>query len=161
MAHLKLSNPKTKTCDFELMLSNPFNTDYYRKIRITGDYYGDATDDVRRYVESIEAEKSYDFNYVYGEVNDGMSEGRTYTLHAYAQARNGTWYIAGSYTITMKNDGEADLRIVKIIPYTDIDEFKVGERVTFKVIVKNIGDVESSKYTVKVYGEKGNIYIRF
>jgi hypothetical protein len=159
MAYLRLSNPTTDSCDFKVNLSNPFNRDYYRELRITGTNYGSSTSNVSRYVESVTARNSSSTN-VYGVVNDGMSAGRTYTLYAYAQAQNGTWYRAGSDTITMKNSGsssrEADLRIDRITEYTDVDEFKVGEEVKFKVRVENRGNAESSDYTVKVYDEDGN-----
>lgn len=46
--------------------------------------------------------RSSSSQYVTGIINNGMSAGRTYTLYAYAQAQNGTWYLAGSDTITMK-----------------------------------------------------------
>ncbi|MCT4600276.1 MAG: hypothetical protein N4A32_05185 [Marinifilaceae bacterium] len=86
MSYLSLSNPTTDSCDFRVKLSNDFNTDYYRELRITGRDYGSSTDRVSSYVESRTASSSYSSRYVEGVVNDGMSAGRTYTLYAYAQA---------------------------------------------------------------------------
>jgi len=158
MAYLELSNPKTHSCDFKVKLSNPFNTDYYIKLRITGTNYGSSTDSLHSYVESRTAKdpSSNSSKYVKGVVNAGLSPGRTVTLYAYAQAKNGTWYLAGSDTITMKSSGKADLRIATITADPNISEFKVGEEVEFKVRIENRGNAESSDYTVKVYDENGN-----
>ncbi len=102
MPHLKLSNPTTNSCDYEVLLSSPFNTTYYKELRITSTNYGSSTSNVSGYVVSVIA-KSSSSQYVTGKITDGMSAGRTYTLYAYAQAQNGTWYLAGSATITMLN----------------------------------------------------------
>ncbi len=101
MPHLKLSNPTICSCDYEVYLSNPFNTTYYKELRITSTNYGSSTSNVSGYVVSVTA-KSSSSQYVIGKVNDGMSAGKTYLLYAYAQAQNGTWYLAGSHSITMK-----------------------------------------------------------
>ncbi|MCT4595225.1 MAG: phosphodiester glycosidase family protein [Anaeromicrobium sp.] len=103
MAYLKLSNPTTNSCDFEVQLSNPFNATYYRGLRITGTNYGSPTSNVGSYVEHRSAGGSSS-KYVVGIVNDGMNVGRTYTLYAYVQqaAAPYTWWLAGSATITMR-----------------------------------------------------------
>lgn len=154
MAYLELSNPKTRSCNFKVKLSNPFNTDYYRKLRITGTDYGSETSSVNSYVETITAADSSS-EYVEGVVNAGLYPGRTVKLYAYAQAANGRWYLAGSDTITMKNE-EANLKIVSITELTDVDDFKVGKEVSIWVEVENIGNARSSDYTIKVYDEDGN-----
>lgn len=110
MAYLELSNPTTKSCDYKVGLSSPFNTTYYKEVRITGSNYGSSTSKVSSYVGRVIA-KSSSSKYVKGTVNEGMSAGRTYTLYAYAQAQNGTWYRAGSDSITMKKDESANAKI--------------------------------------------------
>ncbi len=102
MPHLILSNPSTNACDYEVYLSNSFNTTYYKGLRITSTNYGSSTSNVSSYVVSVLAQSSSS-QYVRGKVTSGMSAGRTYTLYAYAQAQNGTWYLAGSDTITTLN----------------------------------------------------------
>lgn len=102
-AYLKLSNPKTSSCDYKVKLSNKFNTTYYKKLRITGTNYGSSTSSVTNYVESVTAKNSSSV-YIKGTIDDGMSAGKTYKLYAYAQAQNGTWYKAGYDSITMKDD---------------------------------------------------------
>lgn len=101
MAYLKLANPTTNSCGFTVKLSNPFNRAYYKELRITGTNYGSSTSRVDSYVES-RMEGNSSSAYVEDMVNYGMNTGKTYTLYAYAQAANGTWYLAGSDTITMK-----------------------------------------------------------
>lgn len=148
MAYLRLYSPTTDSCRFQVRLSNPFNTRYYKKLRITGKNYGSSTSNVSSYVESKTARSSTSSSSVYGTVDNGMSAGRKYTLYAYAQAKNGKWYKAGSDTITMQNEGSEDLKIRSITPR---NELIVGERVGFKVIVKNYGEADSENYVVRVY----------
>lgn len=102
MTHLKLSNPTTHSCNYEIYLSNSFNQTYYKKIRITGDKkYKDkkSYDDIDSYVVSKNAPSRGKSHYVYGVINNGMSAGKKYTLYAFAQAQNGIWYKAGTYSI--------------------------------------------------------------
>ncbi len=101
MPYLILSNPTTNSCDYEVYLSNPFNTTYYKELRITGTNYGASTSNVSGYVTRAMAQSSPS-QYVIGKVTNGLLAGKTYTLYAYAQAQNGTWYLAGSDTITMQ-----------------------------------------------------------
>jgi N-acetylmuramoyl-L-alanine amidase len=168
MAYLTLSDPTTDSCDFKVKLSNPFNTDYYRRLRITKNNYGNSTFSINSYLENRTAGSSSS-NYVRGVVNEGLSAGRTYTLYAYAQAANGTWYLAGSDDITMEDDAskEVDLGIKKIYyKYQDSDDdyelaeddtiFETGKEIKFKVEVKNYTDVREPDYTVSVYDEDGN-----
>lgn len=56
------------------------------------------------------------------------------------------------------NNGEADLRITKIIPSVDIDQMTVGQRYKWKVYVENEGNQISSEYTLVLKDEDGNIY---
>ncbi len=103
MPHLILSNPTTNSCDYEIYLSNSFNQTYYKQVRITSTNHGAETSNVPAYVVSKTAPISGTSKYVRGIIDNGMSPGRTYTLYAYAQAQNGTWYLAGSDTITTLN----------------------------------------------------------
>lgn len=168
MSYLTLSNPTTDSCDFRVKLSNDFNTDYYRELKITGRDYGSSTSRVSSYVESRTA-RSSSSRYVEGVVNDGMSAGRTYTLYAYAQATNGTWYKAGSDTITMENGGGSsifDLGIKEILyrysdtsdDYMEVEDgmnFELGKEIKFKLPVKNFRNTDSPEYTVVLYDENG------
>ena len=157
MASLTLSNPTTNTCTFKVTLSNPFNTTYYKKLRITKTNYGSSTSSVGSYLESRTASSTNTNSYYKSIVNTGLSAGRTYTLYAYAQAANETWYKAGSDTITMLDsegsEGSEDLRIKSI---TAPDNLISGEAARFKVVVKNYGDKESDDYIVKVYDSDNN-----
>lgn len=168
MAYLRLSNPTTDSCDFKVKLSNPFNTDYYKRLRITKTDYGDSTSSVGSYLESRTARNSSS-KYVTGVVNSGLSAGSTYKLYAYAQAANSTWYLAGSDYITMKGDEskEIDLGIRDIYyKYKDSNDdyelaengtvFETGREIKFKVEVKNYTAVRKPDYTVSVYDEDGN-----
>lgn len=104
MPHLILSNPTTNSCNYEIYLSNYFNQTYYKQVRITSTNHGAETSNVPSYVVSKTAPSSGTDRYVRGIIDNGMSPGRTYTLYAYAQAQNSTWYLAGSDTITTKSE---------------------------------------------------------
>ncbi len=58
-----------------------------------------------------------------------MSAGRTYTLYAYAQAQNGTWYLAGSADITMKSNGDISKSLTMPKNY---NQFYTGNPNNFK-----------------------------
>jgi len=152
VASLRLYSPTTDTCKFKVILSYAFNKKTYKKLRITKRYYGNSTGYVGSYLETRTASSSYTKKYYTGTANTGLREGRTYTLYAYAQAQNGTWYLAGSDSITMVAAKE-DLRIKSIIAQSNLI---CGEKVRFKIIVKNDGDKTSEDYVVKVYNEHNN-----
>ncbi|WP_425446392.1 CARDB domain-containing protein [Dethiothermospora halolimnae] len=155
MSYLELDNPTTKSCEFEVGFSKPFNRKYYKRFRITGTYYGESTDNVRRYVFDERAGNSSS-RYFRDEINDGMSAGRTYELYFYAQAQNGKWYLGGSDEITMKtknysNNGYLTIENIYTRPrYSRSSPFVVGEEVDFDVKVENNSEHESDKYYVRV-----------
>lgn len=157
MAYLRLSNATTDSCDFKVKLSNDFNTNYYKKLRITSTNYGDSTSDIRRYVESITARTSSS-RYVRGEVNDGMSAGNKYKLYAYAQAQNGTWYLAGSDTIRMEDDegSKAFDYVIRDINTDKSEPFEIGDEVEFTVVVYNYKREEGPRYKVILKDMDGN-----
>lgn len=158
MAYLRLYNPTTDSCDFKVRLSNSFNTRYYKRLRITKTNYGDSTSSVGSYLEDRTASSSSSASeYVRGVVNEGLHEGRTYTLYAYAQARNSTWYLAGSDDITMEDDGskEYDYEIESIKPNKS-EPFKFGDGVEFEVEVYNCKRSRGPKYKVLLKDRRGN-----
>ncbi len=100
MPYLSLTNPTTNSCDYEVYLSNPFIPTYYKELRITRIFYGGSISSVNEYITSVTTLQSPSSNFVIGKVTIGLIAGRSHTLYAYAQAKNGTWYLAGSANIT-------------------------------------------------------------
>lgn len=151
MAYLRLSNPTTNSCEYKIQLSSPFNQDYYKQIRITSTDYGQSATNISRYVAYQDAPATGTSQYVRGEINDGMSAGKTYTLHAYAQAANGTWYLAGTDTITTLQDGgeEYDYGIVDFVVDTP-EPYNIGDKVEFVVTVRNYKRTVGPEYTVEL-----------
>jgi hypothetical protein len=158
MAYLRLYNPTTDSCDFKVRLSNSFNTRYYKRLRITKTNYGDSTSSVGSYLEDRTASSSSSASeYVRGVVNEGLHEGRTYTLYAYAQARNSTWYLAGSDDITMEDDGSKEYDYeIESIKSDKSEPFKFGDGVEFEVEVYNCKRSRGPKYKVLLKDRRGN-----
>jgi len=73
----------TNSCDYKVYLSNPFNTTYYKELRITGTNYGASTSNVSGYVAHAIAQSSSS-QYVIGKVTNGLLAGNSYILYAYA-----------------------------------------------------------------------------
>lgn len=153
MAYLKLYNPGINKCDFEVDLSNPFDKNNYQKLRITSTYYGTSTSDVSSYVENRNAPLTDGDDPVKGVVDEGMSEGGEYTLRAYVLALNGTWYLAGSDTITMHTAREISVNSSingSIGVEGDVDYFKLTTNIegTYKIYttgnLDTIGELEDS-----------------
>lgn len=155
MAYLRLYDPTTDSCDFRVKLSNPFNTDYYKRLRITKTDYGDSTSSVDSYLENRTAGSSSSV-YVRGVVNEGLREGRTYTLYAYAQARNSIWYLAGSDDITMEEESKEFDYELENIRATKKEPFKIGDYVEFQVEVENYEESTGPRYKLILEDENGN-----
>ena len=151
MAYLRLSNPTTNSCEYKIQLSSPFNQDYYKQIRITSTDYGQSATNISRYVAYQDAPATGTSQYVRGEINDGMSAGKTYTLHAYAQAANGTWYLAGTDTITTLQDGgkEYDYGMIDLVVDTP-EPYNIGDKIKFIATVKNYEKTVGPEYTVEL-----------
>lgn len=130
---------KTRTsCYFRVRLSNDFNKNYYRRVRITTQYCGKQTDSVSNYEESVSAPSSGTSNFASG-VLTGLTPYKTYTFFAYAQAKNRTYYLAGEATITM-NEGSTSNEFDYGISMARIDQagpFKVGDRIDITAKIKN------------------------
>ena len=102
MPSLTLSEATTNSCKYVVTLSSPFNTNYYKQLRITSEKHEEEPIyNVNSYLVSVTATTST--KPTSGIINIGMSAGNTYFLYAYAQALNGIWYLAGTDDITMLN----------------------------------------------------------
>lgn len=138
MAYLRLSNPTTNSCSYKVQLGNDFTLKYYDELRITGTDYGKSTNNVRGWVAQSWAAPT-DIgasNVVTGRVTEGMSAGRTYTLYAYALAKNGTWYLAGTDTITMKGGGSTT-----VSPPTNVSVSVNGKKIRIRFTKGTNADV--------------------
>lgn len=156
MSYLRLSNETTDSCDYKIYLSNPFNQDYYRQIRITSTDYGASASSIKNYVVYKNAPDSGTSHYVRGVVDDGMSAGRTYTLYAYAQAANGTWYLAGEDTITtLDNSGGKYDYGFKSVEVTTEEPHKIGDEIEIVADVKNYKSSAGPDYKVEVRDKNG------
>lgn len=158
MSYLELSNPTTNSCDYEVYLSSPFNQDYYRQIRITSTDYGQSSSEIGRYVVYKDAPSSGTSRYVRGVVDDGMSAGKRYTLYAYAQAANGTWYLAGEDSIrTLDEDGEEyDYGFDEVKINTD-EPYNIGDEIKIVATVKNYEKTIGPDYVVEVRDKNGRL----
>lgn len=158
MSYLELSNPTTDSCDYEVYLSSPFNQDYYIQIRITSTDYGASTSNVRDYVVYKDAPANGTSHYVRDVVDDGMSAGKRYTLYAYAQAANGTWYLAGEDTIrTLDDDGEKyDYGFKEIEIRTD-PPYNFGDEIKIAATVLNYRSSIGPDYIVELRDKNGDL----
>lgn len=158
MSYLELSNPTTNSCDYEVYLSSPFNQDYYIQIRITSTDYGASTSDVSNYVVYKDAPSSGTSRYVRGVVDDGMSAGRRYTLYAYAQAANGTWYLAGEDSIrTLENDGETYDYGFTNVEIKTAEPYNIGDEIKITATVKNYKRSIGPSYIVELRDKNGDL----
>lgn len=161
MSYLRLSNETTNSCDYKVKLSSPFNQDNYREIRITSTDYGKSASRIRRYVAYKDAPNSGTSQYVRGVIDDGMSAGRTYTLYAYAQALNGTWYLAGEDTITtLDNSGGKYDYGFKSVEITTEEPYNIGDEIRIAANVKNYKSSAGPDYKVEVRDKNGNLLDR-
>lgn len=158
MSYLELSNPTTNSCDYEVYLSSPFNQDYYIQIRITSTDYGASTSNVSSYVVYKDAPSSGTSRYVRGVVDDGMSAGRRYTLYAYAQAANGTWYLAGEDSIrTLENDGETYDYGFTNVEIKTAEPYNIGDEIKITATVKNYKRSIGPSYIVELRDKNGDL----
>lgn len=161
MSYLRLSNETTNSCDYKVKLSSPFNQDNYREIRITSTDYGKSASRIKRYVAYKDAPNSGTSCYVRGVIDDGMSAGRTYTLYAYAQAANGTWYLAGEDTITtLDNSGGKYDYGFKSVEITTEEPYNIGDEIRIVANVKNYKSSAGSDYKVEVRDKNGALQDR-
>lgn len=99
--------------------------------------------------------------YVRGVIDDGMSACRTYTLYAYAQALNGTWYLAGEDTIiTLDNSsGKYDYGF-KSVEITTEAPYNIGDEIRIVANVKNYMSSTGPDYKVEARDKNGNLLDR-
>ncbi len=163
MAYLELSGPTTNSCSYEVYLSSSFNQSNYKEVRITSTDYDNSTSDVRRYVAYNTAPTSGTSRYVRGTIDDGMSAGRTYTLYAYAQAVNGTWYRAGTDTITMQDEAVSEKKFdygISSLEVVTAEPYKIGDEIRIRVKVKNYRAASGPDYKIELRDKDGSLVER-
>ena len=162
MAYLELSNPTSDSCDYEIELSSAFNQSYYTQVRLTTTNYGDSASNISSYVVYKNAPSSGASKYVRGIIDDGMSAGRTYRFYAYAQAANGTWYKAGTDTITMEElDEEEGFDYgFKTVEIDTPAPYEIGDTIKVYAQIKNYLNTAGPRYVIEVRDRGGKLVDR-
>lgn len=108
-----------------------------------------------------DAPNSGTFHYVLGVIDDGMSARKTYTLYAYAQAANGTWYLAGEDTITtLDNSGTKYDYGFRSVEITTEEPYNIGDEIRIVANVKNYKISAGPDYKVEVRDRDGTLLNR-
>lgn len=98
MAYLTLYSPSENSVEFAVAdLSEPFNTTYYKALKITNS--PSSSGGTQYYYISAPSPTSWSYN-GWSDTIYGLNPSTTYTMYAWVQAQNGTWYLAGSDTTT-------------------------------------------------------------
>lgn len=166
MAKFKLF-PRENSCAFYIELSSLFKYSFYQELKITKKYSGKVVDsrNMSDAGDVLIIEPTDDIKSGSGDVK---TNGRTlsgniyflkakkrYKFYSYALARNGIWYLVGEDYVKPLETKKINLSISDA---SGNDEyFKTGESEKIKVKVKNLGNVKSSKYKIKVYDENQNL----